>query len=157
MMPIVRAYLPLALDELALLGRRRELPVSRAAPLRAYVVTPELERAEPGLDVEDQEYAAFCEAVADADATRRRTGARPVVAAADLDRTWLSEPTVGAGSRCLVALVESLPLTRVASFHVGDVSERSSVDPGAEGDETDATDLLWYDVTELTEVLGLFG
>lgn len=150
-MPVVRLYLPLRRDDLVELDQRRQLPDPLTGPRPAYRVTPELQRAEPDLDLEGLEYAAFCEAVGAA-AAMRPTAPRLVVAAADVEPAWLVAVETDAipGPRCVVGLTQGLPLTRIASFHVGD--ETSAGD-----DQPDTTDLLWYDVTELQQVLGLFG
>lgn len=151
-MPVVRLYLPVHRVDLVELDERRELPASSARPRTAYHVSAALQRAEPSLDVEALEYVAFCEAVAAASANRP-SAAGLVVVAADVDPAWLvgTPPEAAHGSRCIVGLAEALPITRVASFHVGD---NTSADLD---DDFDATDVLWYDVTELPEVLSLLG
>lgn len=151
-MPVVRIYLPVGRDDLVDLDQRRELPASSAGPRTGYRVSAELQRAEPSFDTEALEYAAFCEAVAAAGATRPAAGGL-VVIAADVDSAWLVDTPPDAPHRtpCSVGLAQTLPIKRVASFHVGDDESTGS------DDEPDAGDLLWYDVTELREVLGLRG
>jgi hypothetical protein len=145
-MPVVRVYVPLGrsdLDELATAGG---LPAGPGAPRTAYAVTPGLEEAAPGLDVEDLEYAAFSDAVAAAGGARSAAGHRRVVAAADADTGWVAPRGGNPVSR--VVLTAPLPLSRVASFHIDD--------EGAGGDD-EADELLWYDVTELDDVRSLVG
>lgn len=149
-MPVVRLYLAVQRVDLVQLDERGELPASNARPRTAYHVSAALQRAEPSLDVEALEYIAFCEAVAAAAANRPPSGGL-VVVAADVDPAWLvaTTPDAAHGSPCIVDLAEALPITRVASFHVGDDTSADR------DDDLDAPELLWYDVTELPEVLSL--
>ena len=145
-MPVVRVYVPVGradLDELAGSGR---LPAGPGAPRSAYAVTPGLEQAAPGLDVEDLEYAAFSDAVAAAAAARSVVGHRRAVAAADADPSWVAPSGGEPVSR--VALTSPLPLSRVASFHI---------DEEGAGPDDEADERLWYDVTELDDVRTLVG
>ena len=146
-MPVVRVYVPLGragLEELAATGA---LAAGPGTPRTAYAVTSGLERAAPGLDVEDLEYAAFSDAVEAAGGLRSGRSDRRVVAAADADTTWVS-PRDGAPVSKVV-LTAPVPLSRVASFHVDDV---------VTGDvDEEADELLWYDVTELDDVRSFFG
>jgi Family of unknown function (DUF6912) len=138
-MPSTRVYLALAPEHLTALA---EGGAVGPAPLPAHAVTTAL--GKPGLitDQEELEHLAWLAAVEDAglhtgDAVRR------VVAAADVDSGEVSVPAaVDVPSRVEVAV----PVERrwIVSFHVDE-------EPGA----TEATDLLWFDVTELAEVRGL--
>lgn len=153
-MPVVRIYLPLGradLDELAASGA---LAASPTRPRPAHAVTPALEQSAPGLDVEDLEYAAFSDAVTAARGARTAPGDRRIVAAADADPSWLAATTAGGqgNSPTSMALTDPLPVARVASIHI---DEHNGVVEGTEA--ADADELLWYDVTELDEVRGLFG
>jgi hypothetical protein len=146
-MPVVRVYVPLGragLEELATVG---SLAAGPGTPRIAYAVTPGLEQAAPGLDVEDLEYAAFSDAVDAAAGLRSVRSDRRVVAAADADPAWVS-PRDGAPVSKVV-LTAPMPLARVASFHVDD-EVTSAV-------EEEADELLWYDVTELDDVRSFFG
>jgi hypothetical protein len=138
----VRIYLPLNAAGLRQLAESRELG---STPLRAFGVTERLERALPTGDDEEWEYAALCHAVEAAGALREGLADKRVVAAADVDDTWVG-PRSGDGSEVLSAVeVESaVPLARIVSFHIDEA-------PGAQGTD----DLLWYDATELDEVLRL--
>jgi hypothetical protein len=138
-MPLTRVYLPLTSADLTALAEGRPLG---PAPRRAHAVTPAL--GKPGLvtDEEELEHAAWVaaaeEAVEAGAAPRRR-----VIAAADVDAAIVVHPT----SPDVPSRVEvSAPIERrrIVSFHVDD-------EPGA----TEATDLLWYDVTELADVRAL--
>jgi hypothetical protein len=135
-----RIYVPLVADAVRRLATDRELG---PAPIAAFGVTERIERADPtGLE-EEWEYAALTEAV-DASALLQGTKvAKRVVAAADVDPEWVSTD----GSReelGSVAVASTVPLARIVSFHV----DETAGDQGME-------DLLWYDATELDEVLRL--
>lgn len=151
-MPVVRIYLPVGPADLAELAESGSLSATPAAPRVAYAVTPELERSAPGLDVEDLEYAAFSDAVVAAGAVARGAADRRVVIAADADPDWVvagkAQPR---DSVCAVTLTVAVPRARVASFHI-DERGASEARPTADADA-----LLWYDVTELDEVLGFFA
>jgi hypothetical protein len=135
-----RIYLPL--NESGL----RRLAVDRAvggSPVHAFAVTDRVERSLPGGDEEDWEYAALTEAVEAATLVLPSLAERRVVAAADVDAGWVR----GNGSGESLAAVEvsqPVPLARIVSFHVDE-------SPGDDG----MADLLWYDATELDEVLRL--
>lgn len=134
-----RIYVPLDAD-----GVRR-LAADRAVgdvPVAAFAVTERLERMLPSGDEEEWEYAALTDAFDVADEQRGARDAKRVVLAADVDPTWV---TSRAGDQLsAVQVSEPLPLSRVVSFHV----DETAGDDGME-------DLLWYDVTELDEVLRL--
>lgn len=160
-MPVVRVYLPLSrgdLDELAAAGA---LTAGPAHPRAAYAVTADLERAAPGLDVDDLEYSAFCHAVDAAASARGSAGDRRVVASADADPSWV-EPSAAAGQsnpRSAVLLTASLPLSRVASLHIDEhAAEHPDGNADSEGNESaEGGELLWYDVTEIGEVQALLA
>jgi hypothetical protein len=145
-MPVVRVYVPVGRTELDELATTGTLPAGPGAPREAYAVTPGLEEAAPGLDMEDLEYAAFSDAVAAASAARSAVGQRRVVAAADADAGWVAPRGGNPVSR--VVLTAPLPLSRVASFHI---------DEEGAGSDDEADELLWYDVTELDDVRSLVG
>lgn len=141
-MPPERVYLPAGrtmLDELSSTG---VIPAAPGSPRDAYAVTPALEQAVGVRDVEDLEYAAFCHAAEAAHALRSTPDDRRVVVAADADETWLSAADDGPPS--WVQLTAPVPISRVAAFHI-------DAEPGAAAG--DVGDLLWYDATELDEVL----
>jgi len=135
-----RIYLPLNAS-----GTRR-LADARAVEgpvVRAFAVTEQVERSLPAGDEEDWEYAALTEAFDAASAALPSSRERRVVAAADVDPVSVT----GKGSAESPAAVEvtaPVPLSRVVSFHVDETA----------GDEG-MSDLLWYDATELDEVLRL--
>ena len=135
-----RIYVPLLPDAVRRLAADREIG---PAPVAAFGVTERIERADPtGLE-EEWEYAALTEAADAAALLQGTTVAKRVVAAADVDPGAVSSD----GTR------ESLAAVTVAS----PVSLRrwcrstSTRRPGDQGME----DLLWYDATELDEVLRL--
>lgn len=130
----MRVYLPLLVGELAEVLAAGRLP---ARP--AHGVTHVLRAADPGADEEDLEFEAMCQAL---DAARALGAGRRVVAAAD------TGPRADAGDGALLAGEDPLDLGDVVSFHV----EEGSGDVG-----TGYDDLLWYDVTELAELVSAVG
>lgn len=135
-----RIYLPLDT------ARMRELAETRSlarVPLGAFAVTGRIERSLPTGDEEEWEYAALCEAAEAASAGRGAARTKRVIAAADVDGDWVSEVSEGA-ALAAVTVSEPVQLRDIVSFHVDEA-------PGADGTE----DLLWYDATELDEVIRL--
>lgn len=132
-----RIYLPIDLTAVRTL---RDSGVLAARD--GYAVTQWLERQHPGEDEEGLEYLALDEARQAALAAGRDR--RLVIAAADVESAHLvvSPPAQGR-SASRVTLREPVPLRRVVSFHLEETPAGSNDDP----------DLLWYDVTELAEVL----
>ena len=137
-----RIYLPLNATDLGHLAENRQLG---SAPLRAFAVTERLERSIPTGDDEEWEYAALCDAVEAAGLLRVSPGDKRVIAAADVDDAWVGSRS-GDGGEVLSAVEvgSPVPLGRIVSFHIDE-------SPGAE----DPDDLLWYDATELDEVIRL--
>ncbi len=131
-----RIYLPLSSADLeALAGLKPSL-----APTIGYAVTQRLERAHPGADEEELEYAAFSAA---AEASRAlHVGPRRLVAAADVDAETLSD-AVAPDDVARVRVGAAVALTAVVSLHVDG-------QPGGDGE------LQWYDITELSSVQALF-
>lgn len=146
-MPVIRVYVPLGGAAVRSLASTGAVHASPDAPLDAFAVTAELAAAAPGLDDEDLEYAAFVDAVAAAAGRRNHKGDRRLVLSADADPEWLQP---GEGTPSAMRVVSDLPLSRIASFHVDELGPHA----GAVQDEADS--LLWYDVTELSEVAGFF-
>ncbi len=139
-MPITRVYLALTAEHLASLAGGGALG---PAPVPAHAVTTAL--GKPGLttDQEELEHTAWLAAVDDAAQHTEDGARRRVVAAADVDEGDVRRPSsTDRASRVEV----TVPVERrwVVSFHVDE-------EPGATG----ATDLLWFDVTELDEVRAL--
>jgi hypothetical protein len=132
-----RIYLPLNAKGLRRLAAAREVG---PAPLRAFAVTDRVERALPEGDEEEWEYAALTDAAAAASAAAGPAHKR-VIAAADVDPDWVN---VEGDADSAVIVAEPVPLRRVVAFHVDEKA----------GDEG-TSDLLWYDATELDEVLRL--
>ena len=154
-MSVVRVYVPLGRSDLVALDDGGSLPAGPARPRGVFAVTAELERSAPGLDLEDLEYAAFSDAVVAASRAREVAGDRRVVAAADVDPSWVAAANSTSDAESVSAMVLSspLPLARVASFHLDEEGPSSaSADSTGEADE-----LLWYDATELDEVRGFFA
>lgn len=161
-----RVYLPATLPGLASAHTSGVLP----GPLAAHAVTPAIREWYTEGDTEEYEYVAFTEAAeaslrllaADPDAPRRR-----VVVAADLSESTVSER--GDGScRSAVQVLTDVPMSVVASVHVDETSAEKVVaeaiialdaaDAGDDDarfalDEAEATELLWYDVTEIADLI----
>ena len=135
-----RIYLPLTADGVRSLAAAREVG---PAPVAGFAVTERVERAQPAGDEEEWEYAALTEAVAAAGEAQGTTVAKRVVAAADVDPGWVSADGYRDGLAA-VSVSHPVPLSRVVSFHVDETAGDQGMD-----------DLLWYDVTELDEVLRL--
>lgn len=132
-----RIYLPIDPTAVVALQETRTLMAREA-----YAVTQWLERQYPSEDEDGLEYIALGEAkqvALDADLDHRL-----VIAAADVDAEHLdmSQPPPGRPASSVV-LREPVPLRRVVSFHLEEVPFGARNDP----------DLLWYDVTELDEVV----
>ena len=132
---MVRVYVPLDPATLAGLRQRGEIgPV----PVSAHAAV-DTGTSSSSKDDEEREYAAWSAAATDA-AERAGAGGRRVVASADVDTAVVSRVD---GERTAVELDAVVMLSRVASFHIDE-------QPGG-----DAADLLWYDVTELDDVITL--
>lgn len=140
-MSVVRVYLPVNAAGVRELGQRGRLD----PPPPAFAVTPRLERAGAGADIEELEYAALLAAAASALAARGPAPVRRAVAAADVSPAAVAEPldplTVALAQ---VRITEPLLRRQIVSFHVDE-------HPGGSSDE----DLMWYDATELATVADL--
>ncbi|WP_245618454.1 DUF6912 family protein [Knoellia aerolata] len=132
---MVRVYVPL--DPAALEGLRRRGEVG-PVPVSAHAAL-DTEARTSGKDDEDREYAAWSAAAADA-AERAPDGGRRVVASADVDTAVVRREDE---DDTAVELDVVVALSRIASFHIDE-------QPGGE-----TADLLWYDVTELDDVIAL--
>jgi hypothetical protein len=160
----MRVFVP---GTLPLLRRLRESGLP--APLAAHAVTGALREWYVDGDGEELEYAASSEAAAaslrllaaDPDAPPRR-----VVVAAELPDAQV-RPAPG-GARSAVVLGVDLTTDRVVSIHVddddaaADVAAAARCVPAADAGEeqaqltvedADGHELLWYDVTELDDLL----
>ncbi|KGN32321.1 hypothetical protein N802_18325 [Knoellia sinensis KCTC 19936] len=137
-MPLVRVYLPL--DSATLAGLRTSGELA-PAPVAAHAALPAVARPGLGNDEEDREYAAWSAAASDADSVAAQ-GNRRVIASADVDAAVVSRIDENGTA---VEVGSAVPLPRIASFHI---------DEEAGGD---VADLLWYDVTELDDVIALLG
>ena len=135
-----RIYVPLLPEAVRRLAADREIG---PAPVAAFGVTERIERADPtGLE-EEWEYAALTEAADAAALLQGTTVAKRVVAAADVDPGTVSSDGTRE-SLAAVTVSSPIPLRQVVSFHV----DEEAGDQGME-------DLLWYDATELDELLRL--
>ena len=135
-----RIYLPLLPDAVRRLAADREIG---PAPIAAFGVTDRIERADPAGLEEEWEYAALTEAAQAAALLQGTTVAKRVVAAADVDPGSVSSDGTQE-SFAAVTVSSPVALRQVVSFHI----DEEAGDQGME-------DLLWYDATELDEVLRL--
>lgn len=161
-----RVYLPTTLPALARAHATGVLP----GPTRGHAVTPAIREWYTEGDLEEYEYVALTEAAesslrllaADPDAPRRR-----VVVAADVAESAVTD-VPDSRARSAVRVGADVPVTAVASVHV---DEESATKVVAEGiialdaadagdddarfalDEAEATELLWYDVTEIGDLV----
>jgi len=137
-----RVYLPLELAALTRLARGETLD----PPVIVWTVTPGLRGALPGADLDELEYAALVAAAAAAGVARGTRPVRRVVAAADVPVAALGGPAPGGGTAdpAAVSLRAALQLRQIVSFQVDE-------HPGG----VDDVDLMWWDATELTQVIAL--
>jgi hypothetical protein len=161
-----RVYLPLTLAGLA----QAHVSGVLTGPRPAHAVTAAVREWYVEGDQEELEYVALTEAAErslrelalDPDLPRRR-----VVVAADVaesDVQDVGDPRF----RSAVLLSGDVPVSAVASVHVDEESAQRTVAeaiialPGADGgdddsrfalDEAEATELLWYDVSELGDLV----
>lgn len=161
-----RVYLPMTLPGLAQVHATGLLP----GPVGAHAVTSTIREWYTQGDTEEYEYVALTEAAesslrllaADPDAPRRR-----VVVAADVAESAVSDDPDGRG-RSAVRVGVDVPISAVASVHVDEESSTKVVaeaiialdaaDAGDDDarfalDEAEATELLWYDVTEIGDLV----
>jgi hypothetical protein len=161
-----RVYLPTTLVDLA----RAHSAGVFAGPVTAHAVTPAIREWYTEGDTEEFEYVALTEAAeaslrllaADPDVPRRR-----VVVAADVADSAVTE-LPDARVRSAVRVAADVLLNAVASVHVDeDTAEKVvaeaiiAVDAADAGDddarfaldEAEATELLWYDVTEIPDLV----
>jgi hypothetical protein len=134
-----RIYLPLNA------ARLRDLATTRVlgpAPLAAHGVTSNVRAGDPNGDQEGWEYVALGEAAEASAASLPAGERRRVVAAADVDDSWVTAADAD-GVASAVTVSQPVPMQRIASFHVD------------EKDVADDDELLWYDVTELDGLLDL--
>jgi len=161
----MRVYLPSTLARLARAHTAGEL----AGPADAHAVTGAVREWYTSGDLEELEYAAFTEA-AEASLRLLATDGGPhrrVVVAADVPDGAV-RPRAGEPYRSAVTVASTVPLRDVASVHVDEVDAQDVVAeavrslPAADAgdddarfalDEAEATELLWYDVTEIPDLV----
>lgn len=163
----MRVYCPTTVDDLA--AALVSGTLGEASGLAAHAVTPAVREWYVEGDSEELEFAVLLEA---AEASLRLIAvdpkARPrrVVLAADVDDAWVTP--VSGRFRSAVTLSCPLPLSNVVSAHTDEraaeraVSEAVAVVDAADAgdddaqfvlDEAEAQDLLWFDATELRQVV----
>lgn len=161
-----RVYLPVTLTTLAQAHATGAFP----GPVAAHAVTGAVREWYTEGDLEELEYVALTEAAeaslrllsADPDAPRRR-----VVVAADVAEAAVDE-TADERFRSAVRVLAEVPVSAVASVHVDEGSAEKVVaeaiialaaaDDGDDDaqfvlDEAEATELLWYDVSEIADLV----
>jgi hypothetical protein len=161
----MRVYVPATVELLQTL-RDTGLP----APVAAHAVTPALREWYVEGDLEELEYAASDDAAAASVRLLAATGSdvpRRVVVAADVPDDAV---TPGGLTRSGVQVQVPVTLAEVASVHVDDEEARADVrvavqavpaavagdeDAAADVEQAAGSELLWYDVTELDDVLRL--
>lgn len=135
-MPRRRVYVPISARGLRDLVRDRQLG---PAPLLAHAAAADTSSA----ILEEAEHAAWLAAAAVA----RVADARRVIGSADVDAALVTPLDEGdphrMGGPTAVEVEAPIPLRHFVSFHVDE--QRGGAD----------TDLLWYDVTEIADVLAL--
>lgn len=166
----MRVYLPATLAGLAAAAAGGGFPAEAGdpAPVRGHAVTPAVREWYTEGDLEELEYAAMLDAAEaslhlladDPDAPRKR-----VVVAAEVDDRAVTP--VG-HPRSAVAVTGRVRLQDVVSVHVDEDAAVPAVTAAigalaaaADGDddaqflvdEADARDLLWYDVSEVSDLL----
>jgi hypothetical protein len=161
----MRVYLPTTLSELATAYAGGGF----AAPLEGHAVTGAVREWYVSGDLEELEYAAFTEA---AEASLRRlaadgVGLRRVVVAADVPDVEVRLRD-DERFRSAVLVTSQVPLRSVASVHVDEEGAAdvvraalAALGPADAGDddarfaldEAEASELLWYDVTEIPDLV----
>jgi hypothetical protein len=167
----MRVYLPTTLDALA---EAYTAGGFDAPPIAAHAVTPAIREWYVSGDLEELEYAALTEA-AEASLRALAAGAtigrdpsfRRVVIAVDV-ADGAVRPRPDELFRSAVSVATPVPLEDVASVHVDEpeaaevVSAAVAALPAADAgdddarfalDEAEATELLWYDVTEIADLV----
>lgn len=167
----MRVYLPCTLPRLAAAAASGKLDAGGSGGCVAHAVTPAVREWYTEGDLEELEFAVLTDAAqtslrllasdGDSGATPRR-----VVVAVDVPDAVV-RPDPGAG-RSRVTLVGAIPLDAVASVHVDEVEAAETVaaavralpaaDDGDDDalfalDEAQAADLLWYDVSEIPQLI----
>ncbi|HEU5156190.1 MAG TPA: hypothetical protein VFU43_04285 [Streptosporangiaceae bacterium] len=179
----MRVYLPSTLPALA---RALSSGAVGPVPVRAYAVTPALREWYAEGDLEELEYAALTAAAraslrliadavdtADAAATAE-VPPRRVVLAADVSDDVVTKQAGDAvlddgAERALVWLMAPIPLTKIVSGHVDDLSAAGDIRaavaalPAADAGDEDAQfsvgaaeghELMWYATQELSQLFG---
>jgi hypothetical protein len=161
----MRVYLPTTLDGLAAASATGSFP--GLAP--AHAVTGAVREWYVSGDLEELEYAAFTEAAEASLRSLDPSGSAPrrVVVAADVPDTAV-RPLPDGRFRSAVEVGAPVPLRAVASVHVDEpeaadvvraaLAALPAADAGDDDarfalDEAEATELLWYDVTEIADLL----
>ncbi|WP_018348072.1 DUF6912 family protein [Longispora albida] len=164
----MRVYIPATIPVLALLRDKGEL----GGPLTAHAVTPALREWYAEGDEEELEYAAFTSAAQSALQLLRLDSSAPsrrAVISADVSDIGV-RVTHELGSS-MVELAHPVTLKGVAALHIDDAEAEADVEAAVAVilealagdadaqftvDGTEDHDLSWYDVSELSQLLGQF-
>jgi hypothetical protein len=168
---MMRVYLPMTLPALSVAHASGTIAAA-GRPLCAHAVTPAVREWYIDGDQEELEYAALTEAAqtslrllaADPAAPRRR-----VVVAADVPDAAVHQAVgAGTGARSAVTVDGQVEVAWVASVHLDETEAEATVSaavsalPAADAGDDDAQfmlgevegcDLLWYDVTEIPDLI----
>ncbi len=165
---VSRVYLPATI---ALVGRLREQPYELPADVYAHAVTPSLREWYADGDEEELEYVAFTRAAQESLVLLHRDPATPrrrAVLAVDLPATAAVSVNDSLGSSA-VRLSGPVAVADVAAVHVDDPAAEADVTAAVEAvlaaaagdadarftvDGAEDHELLWYDPTELDQLLG---
>ncbi len=164
----MRVYLPMTLPVLSAAQAAEVIAPAGGQALLAHAVTPAIREWYIAGDQEELEYAALTEA-AQASlqllAVDPAAPSRRVVVAADVPDETVHP---AAGPRSAVTVDGKVPLAWIASVHVDEPEAQATVTaavaalPAAGAgdddaqfllDEAEACDLLWYDVTEIPDLI----
>jgi hypothetical protein len=167
---MTRVYIPTTLAGLARAQEHGSLEsVDDSVALPAHAVTGAIREWYVEGNLEELEYSALIEA---AEASLRLLALEPqaprrrVVVAVDVPESAVSP---GGGQRSSVRIAGPVQLSTVVSVHVDEVESEPTVaaavdalDAAADGDddalfqldEAEACDLLWYDISEIDDLIG---
>lgn len=164
---MTRVYVPTTLAGLA--RAQQQGTLGSEAGLRAHAVTPAVREWYTEGNLEELEYSAMIDAAEsslrllalDPQAPRRR-----VVLALDMPESLVAPE---GSSRSSVSLTQLVKLSEVASLHVDEVQSQSTIASAVQAlaaaedgdddarfqlDEAEACDLLWYDISEIDDLIG---
>lgn len=164
---MTRVYVPSSLTALARIQENGHLESEEQ--LEAHAVTPAVREWYVEGDQEELEYSALIDAAESSlglIASDPSTPRRRVVIAADVPDGAVQP--ANHGTRSTVTITASVPLSMIVSIHVDETDAEKTIINAADAlekaragdddaqfllDEAEALDLLWYDVTEIDELI----